>query len=62
MGKTKLYILHFRQDLNINTNNLKVILDEITVLKNYFQNDIYFEFDEDEKIYKQKEDLISYKK
>ena len=39
-------LFSYFQNLNINTNNLKIILDEITVLKNIFKNDVFFEFDE----------------
>ena len=39
-------LFSYFQELNINLNNLKVILNEITTLKNFFKNDIFFEFDE----------------
>ncbi len=39
-------LFSYFQDLNINTNNLKIIIHEITALKNFFKNDIFFEFDE----------------
>ena len=34
------------EDLNINKNNLKVILNEINTLKKMFNSDIFFELDE----------------
>ena len=39
-------LFSYFQDLNINSRNLKIINDEITTLKNYFKNDVFFEFDE----------------
>ena len=36
-------LFSYFQDLNINTNNLKVILNEINALKNFFKNDVFFE-------------------